>query len=163
MWKAVKQGRFFEFSENAERGSCGEGRGCELWPARIQQAKPVAQAYCQGYLIIIKGYIMDDDGENVFLLIFTQNTKSWSCSGLWDQSINLQVYDVNKITGNVLYRPMINYINKKVFMWLIINIMLGKFKLYRSKIWNNSDCWEISSDAIFRRLSEQTKYSGGFQ
>ena len=26
----------------------------------------------------------------------------------------LKVYDVNQITGNVLYRPMINYINKKV-------------------------------------------------
>ena len=86
MWKAVKQ---IEFSENAKRGSCSEGRGCELWPARIQQAQLMAQADCQGYLIIIKGYIMDDDGENVFLLIFTPNTKSWSCSGLWDQSINL--------------------------------------------------------------------------
>ena len=26
----------------------------------------------------------------------------------------VKVYDVNQITGNVLYRPMINYINKKV-------------------------------------------------
>ena len=30
--------------------------------------------------------------------------------------IDQKVYDVNKITGNVLYRPMINYINKKVLL-----------------------------------------------
>jgi len=31
---------------------------------------------------------------------------------LWHRPI-AKVYDVNQITGNVLYRPMINYINKK--------------------------------------------------
>merc|ERR1712083_1224039 len=31
---------------------------------------------------------------------------------LWHRPL-AKVYDVNKITGDVLYRPMINYINKK--------------------------------------------------
>jgi len=36
----------------------------------------------------------------------------FSRPNLWHRPI-AKVYDVNKITGNVLYRPMINYINKK--------------------------------------------------
>ena len=43
----------------------------------------------------------------------------------------VKVYDVNQITGNVLYRPMINYINKKVedlnLISLIFSLELTRF------------------------------------
>ena len=46
----------------------------------------------------------------------------------------VKVYDVNQITGNVLYRPMINYINKKVedlnSISLIFSLELICFPIY---------------------------------
>ena len=46
----------------------------------------------------------------------------------------VKVYDVNQITGNVLYRPMINYINKKVedlnLISLIFSLELICFPIY---------------------------------
>ena len=80
-----------------------------------------------------------------------------------------KVYDVNRITGNVLYRPMINYINKKVLLWLCFihddqkAFKTGVFKEnFRSKLEfldtfpspHISSFWVITTHVIFtRRLS----------
>jgi len=44
--------------------------------------------------------------------IVNYDRHGFSRPDLWHRPI-AKVYDVNQITGNVLYRPMINYINKK--------------------------------------------------
>ena len=69
-----------------------------------------------------------------------------------------KVYDVNRITGNVLYRPMINYINKKVFLWLVIKFI---------KFWKVGDVsaflHSLSSNVQSGWLRLMWSSPGGFQ